>query len=31
TIDVDDSDYSRGDDYKRGPDHNSPWRRLKDE
>ncbi|WP_081609630.1 FxsA family protein [Mesorhizobium sp. STM 4661] len=30
-IDLDDSDYSRGDDYKRGPDHNSPWRRLKDE
>jgi UPF0716 protein FxsA len=31
TIDLDDSDYSRGDDYKRGPDPNSPWRRLKDE
>ncbi|UVK47851.1 membrane protein FxsA [Mesorhizobium sp. AR07] len=31
TIDLDDGDYSRGDDYKRGPDHNSPWRRLKDE
>lgn len=31
TIDLDDSDYSRGDDYKRGPDHDSPWRRLKDE
>ena len=31
TIDLDDSDYSRGDDYKRGPDHNSPWRRLKDD
>lgn len=30
-IDLDDSDYSRGDDYTRGPDHNSPWRRLKDE
>nr|WP_165779760.1 FxsA family protein [Mesorhizobium sanjuanii] len=30
-IDLDDGDYSRGDDYKRGPDHNSPWRRLKDE
>ncbi|SJM31462.1 FxsA family protein [Mesorhizobium delmotii] len=29
TIDLDDSDYSRGD--ERGPDHNSPWRRLKDE
>jgi len=31
TIDLDDGDYSRGDDYTRGPDHNSPWRRLKDE
>ncbi|PWJ91367.1 UPF0716 protein FxsA [Mesorhizobium loti] len=31
TIDLDDSDYSRSDDYARGPDHNSPWRRLKDE
>ncbi|MEO5756457.1 MAG: FxsA family protein [Mesorhizobium sp.] len=31
TIDLDDGDYSRGDDYGRGPDHNSPWRRLKDE
>jgi len=31
TIDLDDSDYSRADDYKRGPDHNSPWRRLKDD
>lgn len=30
-IDLDDSDYSRADDYKRGPDHNSPWRRLKDD
>ncbi|PBB88036.1 MULTISPECIES: FxsA family protein [unclassified Mesorhizobium] len=31
TIDLDDSDYSRADDYKRGPDHDSPWRRLKDD
>lgn len=31
TIDLDDGDYSRADDYSRGPDHNSPWRRLKDE
>ena len=31
TIDLDDGDYSRSDDYERGPDHNSPWRRLKDE
>jgi UPF0716 protein FxsA len=31
TIDLDDGDYSRSDDYARGPDHNSPWRRLKDE
>ncbi|RUV90383.1 membrane protein FxsA [Mesorhizobium sp. M1A.F.Ca.IN.022.07.1.1] len=30
-IDLDDSDFSRQDDYKRGPDHNSPWRRLKDD
>jgi UPF0716 protein FxsA len=30
-IDLDDGDYSRSDDYKRGPDHNSPWRRLKDD
>ncbi|TGP21900.1 MULTISPECIES: FxsA family protein [unclassified Mesorhizobium] len=30
-IDLDDSDYSREDDFKRGPDHNSPWRRLKDD
>jgi UPF0716 protein FxsA len=30
-IDLDDSDYSREDDLKRGPDHNSPWRRLKDD
>lgn len=30
-IDLDDGDYSREDDYSRGPDHNSPWRRLKDE
>jgi UPF0716 protein FxsA len=30
-IDLDDGDYSRGDDFTRGPDHNSPWRRLKDE
>jgi UPF0716 protein FxsA len=30
-IDLDDGDYSRSDDYARGPDHNSPWRRLKDE
>ncbi|WP_352936768.1 FxsA family protein [Mesorhizobium sp. M0938] len=29
TIDLDDSDYSRGDDHGRGPD--SPWRRLKDD
>ncbi|RWQ46728.1 FxsA family protein [Mesorhizobium sp.] len=29
TIDLDDSDYSRDDEH--GPDHNSPWRRLKDE
>ncbi|RWC23510.1 MAG: membrane protein FxsA [Mesorhizobium sp.] len=31
TIDLDDGDYSREDDFKRGPDHNSPWRRLKDD
>jgi UPF0716 protein FxsA len=31
TIDLEDGDYSRGDDYARGPDHNSPWRRLKDD
>ena len=31
TIDLDDGDYSRSDDYARGPDHNSHWRRLKDE
>ena len=31
TIDLEDGDYSRADDYGRGPDHNSPWRRLKDE
>jgi UPF0716 protein FxsA len=31
TIDLEDGDYSRGDDYGRGPDHNSPWRRLKDD
>jgi len=31
TIDLDDGDYSRGDDTTRGPDHNSPWRRLRDE
>ncbi|WP_136620341.1 MULTISPECIES: FxsA family protein [Mesorhizobium] len=31
TIDLEDGDYSRSDDYARGPDHNSPWRRLKDE
>jgi UPF0716 protein FxsA len=31
TIDLDDTDYSRADDYTRGPDHNSPWRRLKDD
>ncbi len=30
-IDLDDGDYSREDDLKRGPDHNSPWRRLKDD
>ena len=30
-IDLDDGDYSRADDYSRGPDHNSPWRRLKDD
>ncbi|WP_140537950.1 FxsA family protein [Mesorhizobium sp. B1-1-8] len=30
-IDLDDSDFSRDDDYSRGPDHNSPWRRLKDD
>ena len=30
-IDLDDGDYSREDDFKRGPDHNSPWRRLKDD
>jgi UPF0716 protein FxsA len=30
-IDLGDDDYSRSDDYTRGPDHNSPWRRLKDE
>lgn len=30
-IDLDDGDYSRADDFKRGPDHNSPWRRLKDD
>ena len=31
TIDLDDGDYSREDDFRRGPDHNSPWRRLKDD
>ena len=31
TIDLDDGDYSRSDDYARGPDPNSPWRRLKDD
>ncbi|TIS95721.1 FxsA family protein [Mesorhizobium sp.] len=31
TIDLDDGDYSRGDDHGRGPDHSSPWRRLKDD
>ncbi|QND68951.1 membrane protein FxsA [Mesorhizobium loti] len=31
TIDLDDGDYSREDDFKRGPDHNPPWRRLKDD
>lgn len=31
TIDLDDTDYSRADDYTRGPDRNSPWRRLKDD
>jgi UPF0716 protein FxsA len=31
TIDLDDGDYSRADDHGRGPDHDSPWRRLKDE
>uniref|UniRef100_UPI00333941F6 FxsA family protein n=1 Tax=Mesorhizobium sp. M0047 TaxID=2956859 RepID=UPI00333941F6 len=31
TIDLEDGDYSREDDFKRGPDHNSPWRRLKDD
>ena len=31
TIDLEDGDYSRADDYGRGSDHNSPWRRLKDE
>jgi UPF0716 protein FxsA len=30
-IDLDGDDYSREDDFKRGPDHNSPWRRLKDD
>ena len=30
-IDLDDGDYTRADDYNRGPDHNSPWRRLKDD
>ncbi|MER9319786.1 membrane protein FxsA [Mesorhizobium sp. M0659] len=30
-IDLDDGDYSREDDFNRGPDHNSPWRRLKDD
>lgn len=30
-IDLDDGDYSRADDHGRGPDNNSPWRRLKDE
>lgn len=30
-IDLDDRDYSREDDFNRGPDHNSPWRRLKDD
>lgn len=30
-IDLEDGDYSREDDFKRGPDHNSPWRRLKDD
>jgi len=30
-IDLDDGDYSREDDFKRGPDYNSPWRRLKDD
>ncbi|QKD06100.1 FxsA family protein [Mesorhizobium loti] len=30
-IDLEDGDYSREDDLKRGPDHNSPWRRLKDD
>jgi len=29
-IDLDDSDYSR-DDYPNRPDHNSPWRRLKND
>jgi UPF0716 protein FxsA len=29
-IDLDDSDYSR-DDYPDRPDHNSPWRRLKND
>lgn len=31
TIDLDDGEYSRDDDYTRGPDHNSPWRRLKND
>jgi len=31
TIDLDDDDYSRNDDYSRGSEHHSPWRRLKDE
>ena len=30
-IDLGDGDYSREDDFKRGSDHNSPWRRLKDD
>lgn len=30
-IDLDDSDFSRDDDYPRRPDHDSPWRRLKDD
>jgi len=31
TIDLDDGDYSRDDDHTRRPDHDSPWRRLKND
>jgi UPF0716 protein FxsA len=30
-IDLENGDYSREDDLNCGPDHNSPWRRLKDD